>query len=92
MGWALWEKNNCGAALAAMRKISRIPGDAHRMLAGIHPRLGNEREAKDALAIFLKDSRGDSISEQRRKWEKPCTASGGLDRWIEHMRIAGLPQ
>jgi TolB-like protein/DNA-binding winged helix-turn-helix (wHTH) protein len=92
MGWALWEKNDCGAALAAMRKMSRIPSGAHRMLAGIHACLGNKREAMEALAVFLKDSPGQTISKERREWEKIWTAPGSLDRWIKHMRIAGLPE
>ena len=70
MGWALYEKNDCGAALTAMRKMSRIPSGAHRMLAGIHACLGNEREAKEALAVFLQNSPGNSISKQRKQWEK----------------------
>ena len=54
MGWALWEKNDCEAALTAMRKMSRIHSGAYRMLAGIYACLGKEREAKEALAVFLK--------------------------------------
>ncbi|MER8640141.1 winged helix-turn-helix domain-containing protein [Mesorhizobium sp. M1365] len=92
MGWALWEKSDCRAALAEMRKMSRIPSGAHRMLAGIHACLGNEREAKEALAVVLKDSPGESIRKERREWEKLWTAPGSLDRWIEHMRFAGLPE
>jgi TolB-like protein/DNA-binding winged helix-turn-helix (wHTH) protein len=92
MGWALYEKNDCGAALAAMQKMSKIPIGAHRMLAGIYACLGNEREAKEALAVFLQDAPGESISKERREWEKIWTASGSLDRWIEDMRIAGLPE
>jgi TolB-like protein/DNA-binding winged helix-turn-helix (wHTH) protein len=91
MGWALYEKNDCGAALTAMRKMSRIPSGAHRMLAGIYACLGNEQEAQEALAVFLKDSPGDSISKQRKQWGK-MWAAPTLDRWIEHMRIAGLPE
>jgi len=91
-GWALWEKNDCGAALAAMRKMSRIPTGAHRMLAGIHACLGNDQAAREALAVFLENSSGESISKERRDWEKVWTAPGSLDRWIEHMRIAGLPE
>ncbi|RWP38353.1 winged helix-turn-helix domain-containing protein [Mesorhizobium sp.] len=91
MGWALWEKNDCEAALTAMRKMSRIPSGAHRMLAGIHACLGNKREATEALAVFLKDSPGDSISKQRKQWEKMWTAPS-LERWIGHMRFAGLPE
>lgn len=92
MGWALYEKDDCGAALTAMRKMSRLPSGAHRMLAGIHACLGNEREAKEALAVFLKDSPGDSISRQRKQWEKNYTVPGALERWIGHMRLAGLPE
>lgn len=91
MGWALWEKNDCGAALTAMRKMSRIPSGAHRMLAGIHACLGNKREAQEALAVFLKNSPGDSISKQRRQWGK-MWAAPSLERWIGHMRFAGLPE
>ncbi|RVD31121.1 hypothetical protein EN738_03185 [Mesorhizobium sp. M4B.F.Ca.ET.017.02.2.1] len=92
MGWALWEKNDCGAALAAMRKMSRIPSGAHRMLAGIHACLGNKREAKEALAVFLQNTPDESISKERREWEKIWTAPGSLDRWIGQMRLAGLPE
>jgi TolB-like protein/DNA-binding winged helix-turn-helix (wHTH) protein len=91
MGWALYEKNDCGAALAAMRKMSRIPNGAQRMLAGIQACLGNVREAKEALAVFLKDSPGESIRKERREWEK-VYYPGGLERWLKHMRIAGLPE
>lgn len=92
MGWALWEKNDCGAALAAMRKMSTIPIGAHRMLAGIQACLGNKREAKEALAVFLQNTPSESISKERREWGKIWTAPGSLDRWIEHMRFAGLPE
>ena len=80
MGWALYQKDDCGGALTAMRKMAKIPIGAHRMLAGIHACLGNVREAKEALAVFLKDSPDESISKQRREWEKVWTAPGELDR------------
>ena len=92
MSWALWEKNDCKAALTSMRKMSRIWSGAHRMLAAIHACLGDGRAAKEALVVFLQNSPGDSISGERRKWEKIWTGPGSLDRWIEHMRIAGLPE
>ena len=93
MGWALWEKNDCGAALAAMRKMSRIPNGAYRMLAGIHACLGNEREAKEALAVVLKDSPGQSISQERRKWEKIMDRARKprpLDRTHADRGVAGV--
>jgi tetratricopeptide (TPR) repeat protein len=92
MGWALWEKNDCRAALTAMRKMSKIDSAAHQMLAGIHACLGNAGAAKEALAVYLQNSPGETISKQRRKLGKIWTAPGSLDRWSEHMRIAGLPE
>jgi len=92
MGWALWEKNDCEAALVSMRKMSNIPKGAYRMLARIYACLGKEREAKEALAVVLKDSPGQSIRQERKQWEKIWTAPGSLDRWIKDMRLAGLPE
>ncbi|TIS60768.1 MAG: tetratricopeptide repeat protein [Mesorhizobium sp.] len=92
MGWALYAKNDCGAALTWMRRMSRIPNGAYRTLAEIHACLGNEREAREALAVSLKDSPGESIHKLRKQWEKVYTAPGGLERWLKHMRIAGMPE
>ena len=93
MGWALWEKNDCGAALTAMRKMSRIPSGAHRMLAGIHACLGNEREAKEALAVFLKNSPGElhqqatqAVGEDLDRARKPRP----LDRTHAVRGLAGV--
>ncbi|CDX21483.1 hypothetical protein MPLB_2040003 [Mesorhizobium sp. ORS 3324] len=44
------------------------------------------------LAVFLKDSPGNTIREQRKKWEKLYSNPGNLERWIKDMRIAGLPE
>jgi len=59
------------------------------MLAGIHACLGNKREAKEALAVFLQNTPSESISKERREWDKIWTAPGSLDRWIKQMRFAG---
>ena len=45
-----------------------------------------------ALAVFLKDSPGESISKERKQWEKVYIAPGALDRWLNHMRVAGMPE
>ncbi len=92
MGWALYHKNDCEAALAWMRKMSRIQDSAHRTLASIYACLGDERKAKEALAVFLKDSPRDSISKARKQWEKGHLAPGAVERLIKHLRIAGLPE
>ena len=79
-------------ATDALRFVAGHRHSSYRMLAGIYACLGKEREAKEALAVFLKDSPGDSISKQRKQWEKNYATSEALDRWIGHMRFAGLPE
>ncbi len=92
MGWALYHKNDCEAALAWMRKMSRIQDSAHRTLASIYACLGDERKAKAALAVFLKSSPGDSIRKVREHWEKSRIGPEAVQRLIRHLRIAGLPE
>ncbi|MCU9849060.1 winged helix-turn-helix domain-containing protein [Defluviimonas sp. WL0024] len=90
MGWALWEKGDCDGALAAMRKMRKIFKGAHRMLAGIHACLGEDEKAQAAYRVFYADSAEPTIAEQRAEWQDVWTAPGSLDRWLEHMRIAGM--
>lgn len=92
MGWALWEKHDCRGALDEMLEMTKIPTGAQRMLAGIYACLGRAREAHKALEVYLASSPGQTISSERREWAKIWTAPGSLDRWIEEMRIAGMPE
>ncbi len=90
MGWALWEAEDCHGALAAMQKMSRIPRGAHRQLAGIYACLGEVEKAQEAYKTFYAEAREPTISEQRDEWKDVWTAPGSLDRWLDHMRIAGM--
>ena len=90
MGWALWELDDCEAALASMLRMDKIRKGAHRQLAGIYACLGNVEKAQEAYQIFYEDSDEPTISEQREEWKDIWTAPGSLDRWLDHMRIAGM--
>jgi TolB-like protein/DNA-binding winged helix-turn-helix (wHTH) protein len=92
MGWALWEKNDCPGALAAMRRMATIPPGAHRMLAGIYACMGDVENARAAFKVFYADSKPVTISEQRAEWQEIWTAPGSLDRWLAYMRLAGMPE
>ena len=92
MGWALWEMNDCEGALASMLRMDKIRKGAHRMLAGIYACLGDVEKAQAAYKIFYEDADEPTISEQREEWNDIWTAPGSLDRWLEHMRIAGMKE
>ncbi len=90
MGWALWEKNECEGALKAMKSMTKIPQVAHRMLSVIYACLGDRENSRTAYKTFNKDLKERTIAEERSLWEKVWTAEGSLDRWLEHLRIAGM--
>ncbi len=90
MGWALWEIEDCDGALASMLRMNKIRRGAHRMLSGIYACLGEVEKAQDAYQVFYAEADEPTIAEQRAEWEDVWTAPGSLDRWLEHMRIAGM--
>ena len=90
MGWALWEKEDCDGALEAMKSMANIPQVAHRMLSVIHACLGEVEKSQDAYQTFNKDLEERTISEERELWADVWTAEGSLDRWLDHLRIAGM--
>ena len=90
MGWALWEIEDCQGALDSMLRMKKIRRGAHRMLAGIHACLGNVEEAQAAYKVFYAEANEPTISEQRAEWIDIWTAPGSLERFLDHMRIAGM--
>lgn len=90
MGWALWEKENCEGGLTAMKRMTKIPQQAHRMLSVLYACLGEEKKAQDAYNTFKKDLKELTIAEERALWEDVWTAEGSIDRWLDHLRIAGM--
>ncbi len=92
MGWALWEKRDCEGALRAMQRMAKIPPAAHGMLAAIHACLGDKGKAQAALAVYRTESPARTLGEERATWDGIWTAPGSLDRWIDDMRFAGMPE
>lgn len=91
MAWVLYDRHDCEGALAALRKMASIPTGAYKRLAMIYACLGLEREAKEALTVFLKDTPGASISRERRDWAGSYT-SPAFERSLRDLRIAGMPE
>jgi TolB-like protein/DNA-binding winged helix-turn-helix (wHTH) protein len=92
MSWALWETGDCDGAVREMRKMAPIPDPAQRMLAAALSCAGHAEAARDALAIFLRTSNQASLQGERERLAPLWAASGSLDRWIEDLRIAGMPE
>jgi DNA-binding SARP family transcriptional activator len=89
MTWALWEIDECEAALEELLKISPLRPSAHRMVAVVYACLGEVDKAQEAYQIFYTQAEEPTISEQRAAWKGFWTGPG-LERWLEHMRVAGM--
>lgn len=92
MSWALWEKGNCEGAVREMRMMAPIPDPAQRMLAAALSCAGHLEAAREALAIFLRTSNQASLRGERERLTPLWTAPGSLDRWIDDLGNAGMPE
>lgn len=92
MGWALWEKDRCEGALDSMNRMNKIPRDLHQMLSGIYACPDDEENARNAYQTFYVNLTKPTISEQRIEWENIWTAEVSLERWLDHVSIAGMKE
>jgi TolB-like protein/DNA-binding winged helix-turn-helix (wHTH) protein len=91
MAWALWEKRDCEGAVAAMHRMAKIYDAAQRMLAVSYACLGDKQKAHEALAIFLETSSQSTLRSEREKLQNMWNEES-LDRWLEDLRFAGMPE
>jgi hypothetical protein len=92
MSWALWEKGDCDGAALEMQKMATIPDGAQRMYAAALSCAGQTEAARKTLAIFLKTSNQATLHGERERLAPIWAASGSLDRWIDDLRAAGMPE
>lgn len=90
MAWALWEIEDCEGALDSMLKMGNLRPSSQRMLAAIYACLGEVEKAQEAYKIYYAQAHEPTISEQREMWKDFWTAPDSLERWLDHMRIAGM--
>lgn len=90
--WALWELDRCDEALDAFQRMAPVPNAAQRMLAATYACLGDDARAHQALRVFLDENPGATLSTEREKLRKVWKNEPSLDRWIEDMRRAGMPE
>jgi adenylate cyclase len=90
--WAYWQSGNCEEALKAMQSMSEQPVESFKLLSVIHTCLGNRSRAKELLAAYLEKSPGWSIAREYELNARNWTAEGALDRWLENLRSAGMPE
>ena len=92
LGFAQYSAGECDAALATMLKISRMPHLANRTLAAVHICLGDPDKARKAIAALHDNDPEYSVAKFRLSFQDKYKDPADLERWIDDMRKAGLPE
>jgi hypothetical protein len=89
---AQWHARDCEAALSTMLSMASIPNPARRTLAAIYVCLDRKEDAEAAIAKFLEIEPGYSMAKEKGKMQRQFKNSDELERWIDALRTAGLPE
>jgi tetratricopeptide (TPR) repeat protein len=92
LGWAQYSARECDEALATMRKMSRMPPLANRILSAIYICLGDPDKARAAIAVLRDHDPEYSAAKFRLGFQVKYKDPADLERWIDDMRKAGLPE
>lgn len=90
--WVQWHTRNCSDALQTMNAMSEIPPMAYRVLAIIQVCLGNIDEANDAVGHLLAFDPAYSLVEVHHNYDGKYTNAADLERVLDNLREAGLPE
>ncbi len=92
LAWAHWYMGDCEGGLATMARMGRIPVFARRTQASLYVCLGQIEQARAALAELLEQEPGYSVADVRTSLAHKYRNPADLERWIDDLRMAGLPE
>jgi len=95
--WMIWNLGSAqyfagqyDDALATLNRMSSPPNGARRILAAVLVRLDRLQEARAVMSEFIENGLDMTLEEMRAK--KNWKHREYLDRWIDDLRTAGLPE
>jgi len=91
LGWDQWYVGDCQEGLASITRMRQLPNLARRTLASLHVCLGQMEEARAVMAEFLNQEPGYTVGDVRLSLAQKYKNSADMERWIDDLRKAGLP-
>jgi tetratricopeptide (TPR) repeat protein len=88
LGWAQYFAGEYEEALASLKRMSNPPNGARRTLAAVLVRLGRVEEARAVIAAFREQAPDFTVATMENFAFQNRTY---LERWMEDLRTAGLP-
>jgi TolB-like protein/Flp pilus assembly protein TadD len=92
LGWAQYSAGECEAAATTLREMSRMPPLVNRSLAAALVCLGRVDEALAAIDALLEHDPQYSLAKFRLNLKGKYQDPANLERWIDDLRRAGLPE
>ena len=91
LAWIQYLAGDCAGALRTMTAMAAIPPMAYRVLAVIHVCLGRQDAARRAIRQLTAFDPSYSLAEVRRYYQGKFRNAADLDRLLDDLRAAGLP-
>ena len=90
LGWAQYFAGDYEEAFVSLKRMSNPPNSVRRTLAAVLVRLGRVEEARAVIAAFREQEPDFTLAtmEQRYAFQNRTY----LERWMEDLRTAGLPE
>lgn len=92
LGWAYWQNNECDKGLEAMLSMSSPHYDSQTMLAAIYSCLGKIAKAKEAIGKYLEKRPTGNLAAEAEFVSKQWTSKEIQKRWLNDMKLAGMPE
>ena len=92
LGWAYWQNNECDKGLEAMLSMSSPHYDSHTMLAANYSCLGEIEKAKEAMGKYLEKRPTRNLAAEAEFVGKQWISKEIQERWLNDMKLAGMPE
>jgi adenylate cyclase len=92
LGFAQYFIEDYEGAVESFMQMKKIPNLARRQLAAAYVGMGNVTEARAVIEEFLKNDPDYSIGKLRLNFKGKFSNPDDLERFVEDLRTAGLPE
>ena len=92
LAWAQWAAFDCEAANSAMENMTKVPAVTQKTWAAIHACRGELADARNAMSLYLQARPNATLSDERERVGGVWVAEGQVDRWLDDLRLAGMPE
>ena len=92
LAWALWQADECNAALVSYQRIPRLSAGHHKRLAIYQVCVGDIGAATSSMKTYLEEYPEATLTLEIEAVGDKWTAPGQFERWLEALRIAGMPE